>query len=628
MRFIFIVFCVLLSGVTQADSTAQQHFQQAEAALTKENITGAKQHQSYLAGHPLQSYLAYRLLATTLPTQSTKTISQFLSKYEGRFFAEKLRNKWLKQLAKNEQWGLFLQHYREVNNTALRCHNLNALIRTGHKAAAHPQVAGLWLVGKSQPAACNPVFASWQRAGGLTRDLRRQRWMLALEENQFPLALHLAKSLTSTTQQTKSWQAMHKSPAKLLANLPVDLRQDTDITRQILQHGIARLARKNSAGAYQHWQQLSAHYQFTVEQENAIQNSIGYQAALSRKPQALRYFGDATGSEWKARAALWQGKWQVALDTIEGLEADKQETLRWQYWRGRALMKLGNDTAARAVLTPLAKERDYYGFLAADQIGTEYQFNHYPFAINAADLVAFKQRPAIQQLHEFYQLELTGPASSQLGYMKRNYSEAELQMLATTVHDWGWHHVAIALIGHLKAWDTIDIRFPPLFAEALSDAGQRVKLDPNWLLGLARQESAFNVRAKSRTGARGLMQLMPATAREMARKLGLPLKSLNALYEPKVNIPLGSGYLRQVYDQHQHNEALASASYNAGPHRVTKWLPPRKMAADVWAENIPFTETRGYVRRVMMYAAVFEHQRGEAITPLSQRMPPVRPRSQ
>jgi soluble lytic murein transglycosylase len=179
-------------------------------------------------------------------------------------------------------------------------------------------------------------------------------------------------------------------------------------------------------------------------------------------------------------------------------------------------------------------------------------------------------------------------------------------------------------LGKAQYWDALDLRFPVVYDDAMLQAGKAQGLDPSWLLAIARQESAFNPEARSHAGAMGLMQLMPDTGRLISKIINRPLKQLSELYRPERNIELGSAYLRRMYDENQKNPVLATAAYNAGPHRVNKWLPDSSLDADIWAENIPFNETRHYVQTVMSYAAIFDSQRNQSIKPLSERMPKVK----
>jgi soluble lytic murein transglycosylase len=253
--------------------------------------------------------------------------------------------------------------------------------------------------------------------------------------------------------------------------------------------------------------------------------------------------------------------------------------------------------------------------------------NHNPIVVEQAQLKAFSLRPELLRLNEFYALGMDLEAKREAYYQRHRYSQRDLQLLATMTHQWGWHNQSIALLGTAKYWDALDIRFPIVYDTAILKASKQQGLDPSWVFGIARQESAFNPHARSHVGATGLMQLMPDTGKLIAKLINSPLKNTAELLNPDRNIELGSAYLKRVYDQLQKNPVLATASYNAGPHRVTKWLPAQPISADIWVENIPFSETRRYTRSVLSYSAIFDYQRNQAITPLTERMPNVRPDS-
>ena len=253
--------------------------------------------------------------------------------------------------------------------------------------------------------------------------------------------------------------------------------------------------------------------------------------------------------------------------------------------------------------------------------------NHNPIQFAQIELDALSQRPAVIRLNEFYTLNMNIEARRQAYVLKLKLSPKELQILATLTHKWGWHNQTITLLGKAKYWDALDLRFPIVYDTAILKAGKTNGLDPSWLFGIARQESAFNPQARSHVGATGLMQLMPKTGKLIARLINKPLKRTSELLNPDRNIQLGSAYLRRMYDKNQQNPVLATASYNAGPHRIARWLPKEELAADIWIENIPFNETRKYTSNVISYAAIFDFQRKQTIIPLSQRMPAVKPKT-
>ena len=197
----------------------------------------------------------------------------------------------------------------------------------------------------------------------------------------------------------------------------------------------------------------------------------------------------------------------------------------------------------------------------------------------------------------------------------------EVEVAAQLAHEWGWHDRAIIALGAVQSYDDLELRFPLLFESTVRSAAKRRNMPPALVYSIIRGESAFVVDARSVAGALGLMQLLPGTAAETARHLGMAWRSPNELLSPEKNIMLGSEYLRRVMRQFGGSFPLAAAAYNAGPGRVKSWLAKDSCAPpDVWVELIPFTETEGYVRRALFYAAIYEHRMGESMTPLSSRL--------
>lgn len=639
-----LLFCLVLLPMSQVAADAQlekqRHlFQQAKKALQTNQINLYQQQLKQLAGYPLQPYLQYLYLRHRLHHVSPKTIQNFLDEQEGTFYADRLRQTWLDRLARQQRWADYLDFYRSPQSDQRACYQLQALLATGQKQEAYKLTADMWLVPHSQNKACDPVFASWNQQGLLTNELRQQRMMLALRNNQFSLASYLAKT-THSPAQNKSWvdrwQAIHNNPLSLLKQLPaqashdsnqISLARDETLSREIIIHGLQRLARRSPEQAYSHWLRLREHYQFSEQDKTDVRKSIGTWSALNRDDRALIYFGNIAGGEWQARAAIWQKDWRAAKKAIHQMSSDESGSTRWQYWLGRSQAALGEQSAANQTFSAILGERDYYSFLAADHLTQPYQMNHRPIAIDETEITTLKQQPTVQRLHEFYLQDMLLEARREAYHFSQTRSTHEIQMLATLTHQWGWHNQTIALLGKAQYWDALDLRFPVIFDTEIRLAGKVNGLDPSWVLAIARQESAFNPTARSHAGAMGLMQLMPDTGRLISKLINRPLKQLDELYRPERNIELGSAYLRRMYDENQRNPVLATAAYNAGPHRVARWLPTETLEADIWAENIPFNETRHYVQTVMSYAAIFDSQRNQSIKPLSERMPAIKPKT-
>ena len=630
----FFILCLLLSPLAYSDDATQltkqrQLFQQAKKALQDNQIPRYQALYKQLDGYPLQGYLQYLYLNGRLNQASNASMHEFLTKEDGSFYAERLRNFWLNKLAQQKRWTDYLSFYQAPQTATRQCYYLQALLATGQKQKAFEQAPELWLVPHSQEKACDPGFSAWEAAGLLNKDLRHRRMMLAIRDNQFSMANYLAKSTANPEQNqllVKQWQSIHDNPLPVLNGVAKDktLSKDNALNREIIIHGLQRLARRSPEQAFNSWLNIKPRYQFTQQDVIEVRKAIGKWAALNRDKKALTYFGDIPGGEWQARAALWQKDWKAVEKAIKLMNIDELGSTRWQYWLGRSQEAQGQKAAADQTFSAILGKRDYYSFLASDHLTQPYKMNHRPIPVTKEEMAALRKQPAIQRLHEFFLQNMHLEARREAYHLKQTQPDRELQMIAMITHEWGWHNQTIALLGKAQYWDALDLRFPVVYDDAMLQAGKAQGLDPSWLLAIARQESAFNPEARSHAGAMGLMQLMPDTGRLISNIINRPLKQLSELYRPERNIELGSAYLRRMYDENQKNPVLATAAYNAGPHRVNKWLPDSSLDADIWAENIPFNETRHYVQTVMSYAAIFDSQRNQSIKPLSERMPKVK----
>ncbi|WP_235045504.1 lytic transglycosylase domain-containing protein [Methylophaga lonarensis] len=419
---------------------------------------------------------------------------------------------------------------------------------------------------------------------------------------------------------------LNQLPAEPPRGDQISLARDLPLSREILVHGITRLARQNPEQAFEVWQRLSPHYNFDQSQYEHVRREAGKWSALKREDAALGLFGEVGDEPWKVRAALWQQNWPAVQDAIQSLNEEERQLNRWQYWLARSEAELGRYESAQAIYARIAGERDFYSFMAADRLEQPYQMNHNPILSDAATMQAFRQNIEVRRLEEFVHLNLDLEARRQIFRATQTFTPEQLQLLAVITHDMQWHHQTIAILGRARYWDALDLRFPVLYQAPMQRAAKANRLDSSWLLAIARQESAFQEQVRSHAGAMGLMQVMPDTGRAVANRLNDPLKNVNELNQPERNIQLGSAYLRQMLDRNQNNPILATAAYNAGPHRIDRWLPEQTLPADIWIENIPFNETRRYVRAVMSYAAIYDYQQQLEITPLKQRMPAVQPK--
>jgi soluble lytic murein transglycosylase len=627
--FIWPFFILLLfTNVTAQSSTINQQrlqFEQALDALKNKDWNNFQKLSYQLKEYPLYHYLRYKYLKPRITKVSAYEIQSFLRKYGDTYFGNKLRYKWLKILAKQKDWRSFIQFYTPQKSVALQCYYAQARLMTGKdRRQALADAKKLWLVGKSQPRSCTPVFQSLYRSGQIGNTLIWKRIELAMKKNRLSLATTLSNRLTSVDRMWVSrWKIMHKNPAKTLASWD---EADSAITRKIVIHGIKRLARKQFDRANDYWKTYQGLYAFSIKEIGKMQRDLALISVKHNHPLALQWlsvvhnnFLNKKVSKTRIKLALRRQNWRAVADFISEVPPAKRKLYHW-YWLARALEQRGKKSEATPIFQKVANERDYYGFLAAKRIGAKYNMLHKPIEITAAEQQQFTNKLSIKAAYEFYKLSKYNPSDRRLLLNARrewhytlNKQSLRLKAVAAAVaHKWQWHDRAILAAAKAKHYDDLDIRFPLAYRNQITNGAKRQYVDLAWVYGIIRQESIFMKNAGSHAGALGLMQLMPATARLVARKIGIRVSGRQSILEVNTNISLGTAYLRQMLDTFNGNYMLATAAYNAGPGRARRWAKQRRcMPADVWVEMIPFKETRNYVRRVLFYTRIFEERLGK-----------------
>ncbi|HEC15747.1 MAG TPA: murein transglycosylase [Sedimenticola sp.] len=635
----WILFCLLTLAPLAAarDNSAlpgqRADFKAAEQALARGDLGRYQRLKSSLRDYPLYPYLEYRELRRRLHRHKSSRIESFLTRYADTPLAGLLRNAWLDHLARRGRWQGYLAFYRPSGKTERQCHYLRALMETGREREALQQVEPLWLHGRSQPRACDPVFAAWREAGLLTEELVWRRIQLAMDAHQTRLARYLRRFLPKDQHiWLDRWLRVHRKPQRILS--AKDFSGRHPYRNSILLHGIRRFARKDATAAHHAWRLLQERHAFTPEQRLQAERTLAFALIRDKHPDTLTYLarirpaeGDLALAEARIRAALQARNWTRALAWLSELPEAERMSEGWRYWRGRALEALGRAGEAARIYRQLARERSYYGFLAADRQGSPYHLANIPLRINDPALKKqLANLPAIRRAEELHALGRLVEARREWEAITRDMNHEELRAAAKLAQGWGWHDRAIFSLARTGYWDDLDLRFPLAYRSQIETQAGAHRLDSAWIFAVLRQESAFIRDARSHAGAIGLMQLMPRTARQLSTRLnGRSLRSVKSLLlQPDANIELGARYLRRILDKLDQHPVLATAAYNAGPYRVKKWLPDEDVPADLWVETIPFKETRSYLQRVFAYTIIYEQQLGLKPTRLRHRMPPVK----
>jgi len=606
----------------------RQAFQSADQALQN----GQAVAYDNLAAYPLYPYLRYRELTRRLSENPAAEVRIFLQTYDATPLAERLRRAWLLQLAKEQRWADFLQDYRLGNDLVLACWQRQALLSSGQGEQALQGFEPLWLSATPLPAACDPVVSRWIDQGRLSQELIWQRFALALAQGGRSLARQLQPLLPAQEQPTAAlWLAVDANPRLVLEAGRFDTANPH--TEAILLHGLHRWSRQDSVSAGPALDVLKQRYRLNGAAWAELERQIAVFMAARDHPDALRRLTalppdsvDTAVREWRVRLALRQGDWSAVLRWLEQLAPPEREDLRWQYWRARALESTGRREEAQEIYRHLATQRDYHGFLAADHLVQPYRFNDKPVQVAEPALAALEHLPGLQRARELYLLGRLPEAMVEWNAAIDSLNQDDLKKAAKLAQRWGWHYQAIATLARTGYWDDLELRFPTPYREQIAAGSSRDRLDPAWLYAILRQESSFRSDVVSSAGAVGLMQLLPATGQQVARALQQNPPGSTGLLQEDLNIDYASYYLRQNVDRFQGSLLLATAAYNAGPDKVQKWLPAQGTAADVWAETIPYLETRQYVQRVMEYATVYGQRLGSN-TPISVRLGQIPPRA-
>jgi soluble lytic murein transglycosylase len=614
-------------------SAQRERFKIVDHALERGDAALFEAEKADLAQYPLYPYLLYRFLLQRVQAYPATQVRDFLVAYEDSPLANRLRKAWLAQLAKEHRWADLLRDYRPGNDTALNCYQRQALLHTGQARKALRRIEEIWMHGRSLPDACDPLFRLWRDQGGLSREGIWKRFRLALAADEVRLARYLRGQL-SAEDQTRAdlWLAVHNDPGLTLD--AIQLEPDDPDAPAIVLHGLRRWSHDDSVSAAAALDILKKRYALPETPLAELERTLALFVASRGHPSALARLNtlppamvDEGVQAWRVRTGLMHRDWQTALRGLDQMSPELADRPQWRYWRARALEQTGHPQDAERAYRALAGKRDYYGFLAADRLKVPYQFHDVPIRIDDATKRALLvQLPGLQRARELFLLQRHWEARLEWRYATRTLAQSDLKTAAQLAHEWGWHWAAIAALADADAWNDLALRFPTPYRDRVLASARESHVDPAWVYAVMRQESSFQPDIRSSAGALGLMQIMPDTGRRVAQRLQFTLPNDYALLNTGTNIRLGAAYLSHALDRLQHNALLATAAYNAGPHRVSQWLPEdARMDADVWAETIPFHETRKYVKRVMEYTVIYQQRLQRDDASLQAQMPPILP---
>lgn len=581
--------------------------------------------RALLDRHPLAMWVDYWQLNNRLISATSDEVESFYRRWSGTYVEDRLRNDWLLELGKRREWKALAADYprfRMNDDREVSCYAQLANHLEGKTARSAARAA--WFAQREADDGCALLGAALYEAKLLTQADVWRRARLAIDSNK-PKTAQLAAALVSP-QAASDATALSDNPARYLAALTPRTPQDKELATLALM----RLASSDPDAAAI---AMRARWEAALPPELAAWAwaAVGKQAAMKLLPDASDHYqraallaGKATVEidwaddtlAWKARAALrandGQPRWQQVTQAINAMNPAEQREPTWVYWKARALQALANDSSepeamtaqAQEMLSTLVGQLHFYGSLAAEDLGLPISLPAPPLPPTDAERLAAAREPGLMRSLQLIDMGLRNEGAREWNFTLRGMNDRALLAAAQLACDREVWDRCINTSDRTRTEINMAQRFPMPFRREMQARSRELGMDPAYVYGLIRQESRFVMDARSHVGASGLMQIMPATARWTARKIGLPYTQ-DMITDRDINLKLGTQYLRLVLDDFEGSQVLAAAAYNAGPNRPRRWREGPRLETAVWAENVPFSETRDYVKKVLSNAVFY-----------------------
>ena len=577
--------------------------------------------------HPLAGWVEYFDLNARLAEVRQPEMDAFYARYPGSYVEDRLRNDWLLELGRRRDWAGFRRDhapYQMRDDREVACYALLADHLAGTRIDADAARTA-WMAQKDGDDGCNALATTFFEAGLFKPDTAWAKARQALEQGRPRAARQAVALLGNKALDQKLAELQDNAGRYLTRKARTSPRAEAELTALALARVAANDATQAGDLLRDKWSRLPTDLQAWLWMQIGRQSAMRLQDdALAAFERAHKLAPDMAFSDdalaWAARAALRAKSPVVALRAIEQMSAGEQRDPGWVYWRARATRMQGDAAAARAQLTALATTPlNYFGRLAAEDLGLPTPLPAVPAPLTADERRAARSHPGLARALRLIDLGLRSEGVREWNFSLRGMNDRALLAAAQEACDREVWDRCINTSERTKSEIDIAQRYPlPHKAELMREA-QAAALDPAYVYGLIRQESRFVLDARSHVGAAGLMQVMPATAKWTAKKAGLAY-SPDLMHDRDFNLRIGTHYLKLVLDRFDGAQALAAAAYNAGPGRPARWRDGPVLDAAIWAENIPFNETRDYVRKVLLGGTVYAQLLGLPATKLRERL--------
>jgi soluble lytic murein transglycosylase len=626
----FLIYLFLLSACLGANIHAapgDAEFLQARAAYDKKNAIALSefvlqlQNQDYI----LAPYADYWLMLLNLEDADNQTVTDFLNTYSEYPFADRLRGEYLKKLAKNQDWESFsgeIANY-QLEDSAVACYAAESSAINGDVSVLEG-AKSLWMQPKEQASNCASLYDRMQANGALTEEEIWARFRLALADSRISLAKSIVKrSKTFEASQYGLIDKAYASPSVVLAKKTISFK--TRFGRELNLFALNRIAKTNSQQALSAYNKVADLFQ--PEDRSYFYGRLALHAAQRHEPQTTQWFKLANNTAlskdqlaWSVRAALREKNWTQVIDSVSKMQPEQLQEGAWRYWKARALKTKNQSLEANTLFAKLSTERHFYGWLAQEELEGFISAPLNTYKVTDLEVDEIANTPAFQRAEALQRVDLKWEAKSEWALATRDFDDKQLLAAAEFAARKKWYDLAIITADKTTETHDFALRYPTPYRDLMKPAASEQGVDEAWVYGITRQESRFMHYAKSGVGASGLMQLMPATAKWAAPRAGISNYHNGMIHELDTNIALGTYYMSHTLEIFNGQEVMATAAYNAGPSRAKKWVAAIPLEGAIYAETIPFSETRSYVQKVMANAHLYATRLGLKSIPLKKRL--------
>jgi soluble lytic murein transglycosylase len=630
---VLALLALLASPLAAADRAAERAQFRAALAAASQSPEGAwKKFAAGLDPHyPLTPYIELAALRLRIAKVDRRDVDRFLANWPDTLAANDLRNAYLREVARRGDWTTFRALYRKSNDRELQCDELQARLAEHAKLDYARDLDALWQGARVLPGACDAVLRAARASAVLTDAQVWERLERSASDGNVEAAAAAASLLDGNDRAAADRiVAALRDPAAAFAKAKTWV--DVPRTRDALAYGLARNARRNSAAAETAWADLEPRFKWDAAQKNRVLNALALYRATSYSPDALARLkalpadaeDDAT-REWQVRIALSSGDLAETLAALDGLSEQQKADPRWRYLRARVLMKLERKAEAAPLFGELVRDPNFYGFLAADWTAQPYTICANTLAGDPDTEAMLAKQPDLERAFEFRELGMLPEARREWDFAMTKLDESQRRLAADLGYRSAWYDRAVfAFSANPQTQRLYEQRFPLGMEAQVKREARSAGIDPAWAYAIIRAESAWMTDAHSDADAWGLMQLLPGVAKQLAKAQNLPYRNAQDLFNPDLNVQLGTRFLGRMADRYEGSPWLASAAYNAGEAPVGRWLDARAaLDPDFFIETIPYKETREYVSRVLAFSVIYDWRMNGKVLPLSARMPKI-----